>query len=816
MTGTLAQTEDPTALGSALATATDLVVISTDADGFVRTFNAAAERMLGWQAAQVVGKRRANEFLDPVELARRREELAARSDRDLSDAPDWEFLVGPPETRAWTVLHADGSRLSAVISFSVLRDQDGRPSGTLGIAHDITPLVRAKETALKAALDDAERARDLFESLATRAPTAVFLIDRKDGARFFNDQLEQLLGIAREELTGFGWLSRIHPDDRHVVQVAGHRTFDDGEITKVEVRFVRPDGSIRWAVIRSSPLHTADGEARSAVGTVTDTTQRKLLERALYCVATELALPQPDSSAFYREAALRVAELLSAEIAFIAEVSGDDARTVAVCIDGEAADNFAYSLAGTPCAEVMQRAMRFVPKDLRRLFPEDRIAAELAAESYAGVYLRDSAGRPFGLLAVASRHEMADAESTMPALHVFASRIAAELERERSEQSYRELFEFSPDAILMSDPGGGIVLANRAAETLFGYERDELVGRSMSELLFPAVGEAFAGGNLAADHTAVWPSPGAVVSMRRKDGTQVPCEVSLGPLATPRGAIVAAAVRDVSERRRAEEAQARFAADLARQVSEQTASLAAANRELDAFAASVSHDLRAPLRRIQGFAALLSDQLEARLNAEEAAWMRKVSESAFEMDELIRALLDAARSARVELHEERLDLTAMASEIMDDLLVDERLVHVRFHAAEVPAVLGDPVLVEQALRNLLSNAVKYSRPRPEAVIELGCDGTRDGRAVVFVRDNGVGFDMDAAAGLFDMFRRLHQAEEFEGNGVGLANVKRIVERHGGTVWAEAARDRGATFRFTLALATSHVRSHVRSQRSTVG
>lgn len=812
MASTFPNIEDLQSLGSALLSSSDVVLIATDARGIVRTFNAAAERMLGCPAADVIGRRRASEFLDPADLARRREDLAHEHGRDFSSAPDWEFLAGDAggEPRAWTVLHADGTRLSVVISFSVLRDAAGEPTGTLGIGHDITTLVRAKETALQAALDDAERSRDLFESLATRAPTSVFLIDRKHGARFFNDQLETLLDVPSDELAGFGWLARVHPEDRAAVHEAGRRTFDAGETTKVEVRFLRPDGSIRWAVIRSSPLHTTADGARSAVGTVSDTTQRKLLERALYCVATELSAPHPDPSSLYRTAVVRIAELLSVEIAFVAVVHGDEARTVAVCVDGGSAENFAYKLTGTPCADVMEQTVRFVPERLRELFPDDRIAADLTAESYAGICLRDSAGQPMGLLAVASRREMPETEESMPALHVFASRIAAELERARSEQNYRDLFEFSPDAMLMSDADGTIVLANRAAETLFGYDREELVGRSMSRLLFAGIGEAFAGGPLAFDPSVSWSDGSAVVTMLRKDGTQVPCEVSLGPLATPRGTIVAAAVRDVSERRRAEQAQVRFAADLARQVAEQTASLAAANRELDAFAASVSHDLRAPLRRIQGFATLLADRLDGRLDGEESAWVRKVRESAAEMNVLIGALLEAARSARAELREEELDLGAMAAEIMDELLIDERLLHVRFDVQPVPPVLGDPVLVEQALRNLLSNAVKYARPRSEPVIELGCDGTRDGRAVVFVRDNGVGFDMKAADGLFEMFRRLHQSSEFEGTGVGLANVKRIVERHGGTVWAEAARDEGATFRFTLALAKTQARNAARS------
>ena len=228
----------------------------------------------------------------------------------------------------------------------------------------------------------------------------------------------------------------------------------------------------------------------------------------------------------------------------------------------------------------------------------------------------------------------------------------------------------------------------------------------------------------------------------------------------------------------------------------QAAELAAVNRELEAFSYSVSHDLRAPLRRLDGFTRILLEDCQAGLDDRGRYCVERIHESARSMNDLIDGLLDLAGVTRVAMTRERVDLSALAAAIVGELRerAPERVVDVRI-AADMSAD-GDPRLLRILLQNLLGNAWKYTGQRPAAHIEVGVM-RGDGPPVFFVRDDGAGFDMRQAQRLFGAFQRLHAADEFDGTGIGLATVQRIVHRHGGRVWGEGAVDHGATFRFTL-------------------
>ena len=242
----------------------------------------------------------------------------------------------------------------------------------------------------------------------------------------------------------------------------------------------------------------------------------------------------------------------------------------------------------------------------------------------------------------------------------------------------------------------------------------------------------------------------------------------------------------------------RLNADLEARVLDRTAQLQAANRELEAFSYSVSHDLRAPVRQIGGFVDLLRRDA-ASLPAPSLEFLNDIGRSASQMTTLIDTLLEFSRTARTDLQSGIVDVTELATKVAAELsrgVVSERQVEWRFE--DVPLVRGDRVLLRQVLANLLGNALKYSRARDVARIELGTrPGAHRGEVVWFVRDNGVGFDMARAGKLFGVFQRLHPASEFEGTGIGLANVQQIVSRHGGRVWAESAPNAGATFYIAL-------------------
>ncbi len=241
----------------------------------------------------------------------------------------------------------------------------------------------------------------------------------------------------------------------------------------------------------------------------------------------------------------------------------------------------------------------------------------------------------------------------------------------------------------------------------------------------------------------------------------------------------------------------RLLRSLEERVARRTSQLELANRELESFAYSVSHDLRAPLRAIDGFARAVLEDHGERLPPEGRAYLERVCHAAERMGRLIDDLLALSRVTRREMHRRRVDLSALARAIADELAADEpgRAVDVRI--APGLAVEADPGLVRLLLENLLRNAWKYTRPRTRAVVEFGAERGGAGATVFFVRDNGVGFDMRHAGRLFQPFQRLHRDEEFEGTGIGLATALRVVRRHGGRIWAEAEPGRGAVFRFTL-------------------
>ena len=238
-------------------------------------------------------------------------------------------------------------------------------------------------------------------------------------------------------------------------------------------------------------------------------------------------------------------------------------------------------------------------------------------------------------------------------------------------------------------------------------------------------------------------------------------------------------------------------AGLERRVKERTAELEAVNKELEAFSYSVSHDLRAPLRHVDGFVKLLRKHLSSQLDEKAVKFFDHIQEATSQMGHLIDGLLSFSRMGRAELCRVAIDMRTLANEVISDLSPETAGRSVRWEIGSLPEVEADPVLMRQVLANLFSNAVKYTRTREQAEIEFGADSGKPDENIFFVRDNGVGFEMKYAEKLFGIFQRLHHADEFEGTGIGLANVQRIVARHGGRVWAEAEPDRGATFFFSF-------------------
>ena len=358
-----------------------------------------------------------------------------------------------------------------------------------------------------------------------------------------------------------------------------------------------------------------------------------------------------------------------------------------------------------------------------------------------------------------------------------------------SEQQFRALASSSGAAIVTADHGGSIVFINEQGERMFGYDRSELIGRPFSLLLPERERPGLERRRERLMAVAEQRRLGRVIEVtaRRKDGTEFPVELSLASWVAGSARLVGGVMRDISERRAMQ-----FSLE------ERAQRLEAANRELAAFSYSVSHDLRAPLRALQGFSEALLEDYGDKLDARGNDYLNRVSAAAGRMGRLIDELLELSRVSRTELRRERVSLVPLVAEAFGQMHQLEPARQVRLIAHDAPLAFGDERLIALVVQNLVENAWKFTSKVPSAVIEFGRGpGDAVGRPSYYMRDNGAGFDMRYSDKLFGVFQRLHSETDFPGTGVGLAIVQRIILRHGGTVWAEGTPGKGATFHFTL-------------------
>lgn len=354
-------------------------------------------------------------------------------------------------------------------------------------------------------------------------------------------------------------------------------------------------------------------------------------------------------------------------------------------------------------------------------------------------------------------------------------------ERKKAEEKFRGLLETAPDATIIANKQGEIVLVNQQTQAMFGYKKGELIGRPV-EILVPLDLR-----HQHTDHRASYYKEPRVRSMGaglelyavRKDGSQFPVEISLSPLETTEGMLVSAAIRDITERKKTQDAVHQL------------------NKELESFTYSVSHDLRAPLRIIDGYADILESDHKEKLDEDGKRTIGIIKSNAQRMGQLIDDLLNLSHTGRKELMVHITDMNKLVQPVIDEQLsLSGNKADIKIEKLN-PAKC-DSGLIRQVWSNLVANAIKYSAKQDKPVINIS--SAISGSDIVYsVRDNGVGFDMKYAEKLFGVFQRLHKVTEFEGTGVGLALVKRIVSKHGGKVWADAEPGKGATFYFSLPL-----------------
>ena len=374
----------------------------------------------------------------------------------------------------------------------------------------------------------------------------------------------------------------------------------------------------------------------------------------------------------------------------------------------------------------------------------------------------------------------------------------AELEVKQAEERYRALFESAGEAILVSRDT--VVDCNSRALALFGATREQILGRNPSDFSPEFQPDGSNSRDLVRLRIAL-ALEGVSTSFdwqyRRLDGTLFDGHVTLTPVKIAGVPHRMALIRDISERKRTERETQKFNAELERLVEQRTAQLEGANRELEAFSYSVSHDVRAAIRGIYACSQILLDDHGSRLDGDGARWLETMRNGSKRLDQVTQELLELSRLARARLHVEEVDLGAIARPVARRLAEGEPERAARFQIADGLVAMADEAMLSVVMEHLLGNAWKFTRGRSVAEIAVGATECVEGGRAFFVRDNGAGFDSRRAGDLFNAFERLHPKDKFEGSGIGLATVRRLVHRHGGRVWAEGEIEQGATIYFTL-------------------
>jgi PAS domain S-box-containing protein len=717
--------------------------------GEIVLLNVQAEKQFGYRRDELLGQKVTN--IIPEGFAER---LIADDLRSTEDALAQQIGTGI-ELNA---LRKDGSEFPIEIMLSPLQS----PEGTL-----VTAAIR-DISVRKAAEEVLAQMEGKYRGLMEAAPDAMVVVNQGGKIVLLNVQAEKQFGYRRDELLGQrvtniiprGFAERLVADDLRSAEDALAQEIGTG----IELNALRKDGSEFPIEIMLSPLESAEGMLVTAA--IRDISVRKNAARVLAQMEGKYA-----------------GLLEAAPDAMVVVNQGGEI----VLLNLQAEKQFGYrrdELLGQKVTSIIPVgfAERLVADDLRSA--EDALAQEIGTGIELNALRKD--GSEFPIEIMLSPLESAEGMLITAAIRDITVRRNAEKHLAQMEGRYRGLLEAAPDAMVVVNQGGEIVLLNLQAEKQFGYRRNELLGQKVTNIIPEGFAERLIADGLrsAEDALAQQIGTGIELSGRRKDKTEFPIELMLSPLSGAEGTLVTAAIRDISVRNAAE-------ADLLHKVEE----LNRSNEELGQFAYIASHDLQEPLRMVASYTQLLSRRYAGKLDSDADDFIAYAVDGATRMQRLIQDLLAYSRVGT-----KGKDLLSTSSEEA----LQHALSNLRGAIEEsgalvthdpLPEVLADEMQLVQLFQNLVGNAIKYQNPGIPKIHIAALNGGKQYR--FSVRDNGLGIDPQYFERIFGMFQRLHKREEFAGTGIGLAICKKIVERHGGQISVESQPGIGSTFRFAL-------------------
>jgi PAS domain S-box-containing protein len=746
-------------------------VLATDEHFTITSWNSAAERIFGWKAEEVIG-RKSEEFLQTEFFNKTRSDAV----QEIKETGEFSAEV--------TQLRRDGSRIHIETRTVALRDERGQIAGFVSINRDITERKQAEEELKKSE----ERYRYLFQN----NPYPMWIYDRKTLAFLdVNEAAITKYGYSRQEFLNMTLVDIRPPEDverliNNLAQPRQPLEHSDGW------RHSLKDGTIIYVEITSHTLELDGHESVFVIARdITDRIQAQntiRLKDELLRLTSEMAKvggwefdPKTGNGTWTDEVA-RIHDL---------DPAGETSVEIGL---------------GFYVGESRQKVEQAVKDAIELAKPYD-LELEMISAKGNHKWVRTMAlpiandGRVVRVQGIFQ--DITERKQIEEALQKAHDELEIKVQERTSALSQanallQALMDTMPDQIYFKDLQCRFIRNSRSQASLLGLsDPTQVVGKTDFDF-FPHASKAYTeeqevmrSGKPLIDFEewVVWP-----------DGRETWVSTTKVPLLNSDGKTIGifGISRDITERKRAEQAIRELNSDL----ENQAAKLQAANKELEAFSYSVSHDLRAPLRAIDGYTRILVEDYEAILDVEGKRVCGIISAEARRMGQLIDDLLAFSRLGRKEMYSSNIDMKALVVSVLNELIKEEDRERIDFKITRLPSIKADSSLMRQVWVNLLSNALKFTSKKESAVIEVGSKSSKD-EVIYYVRDTGAGFDMEYSNKLFGVFQRLHSESEFEGTGVGLAIIQRIIRRHGGRVWAEGEVDKGATFYFALPRKENH-------------